>query len=73
MSEEFFARSASDNTDDWPYWYIAKTSNPRLNVTSEVVKILGLPEEPGAVFFPGPLIAKRIAEAANRKVRGEKT
>ncbi len=42
MRDEFFARSASDKTDDWPAWFIARKSNPRLNVMHQVTKLLGL-------------------------------
>ncbi len=33
----YFARSASDNTDDWPYWYVADRERGNLNVTVELV------------------------------------
>ena len=36
------ARSASDNTDDWPFWYVAGPDG-RLNV-------LGFTDKSGAIF-----------------------
>ena len=29
----YLAHSASDRTDDWPFWYVADTTRGALNVT----------------------------------------
>lgn len=46
----YYARSASDNTDDWPYWFVADSMRGGLNVTAELVRELNLPSNPGAVL-----------------------
>ena len=38
----YTARSASDKTDDWPYWYVAGPDGRR--------NVLYFPDKPGAVF-----------------------
>lgn len=34
--ESYFARSASDRSDDWPYWFVADRDKCDLNVTAEL-------------------------------------
>lgn len=55
----FYARSASDNTDDWPFWYVAGPDK-RLNVLSF--------KDQGGAKFTSRKRAEEIAEAANREV-----
>lgn len=50
MNEErYFARSASDRTDDWPFWFVADRTRGGLNVTLELFEaifgdhLVGLP------------------------------
>ncbi len=33
----FYARSASDRTDDWPFWFVADADRDGLNVTNELI------------------------------------
>lgn len=40
MSDRYFARSASDNTDDWPFWYVADRTLSNLNVTVRLMPAL---------------------------------
>jgi hypothetical protein len=50
MSDRFYARSASDRTDDWPYWFVADSQKGGLNVTEELIRRHLDPEHKGAVF-----------------------
>ena len=43
------ARSASANTDDWPFWLVSETPTSP-NITPEVAARLGSPLKPGAAF-----------------------
>jgi hypothetical protein len=38
MSDRFYARSASDRTDDWPYWFVADSQKGGLNVTAKLIR-----------------------------------
>lgn len=38
MSDRFFARSASDRTDDWLFWFVADRNRGGLNVTADLVR-----------------------------------
>ena len=38
MKPRYYARSASDRTDDWPFWFVADTQKGGLNVTAELVR-----------------------------------
>ena len=38
MSARYYARSASDRTDDWPYWFVADTQKGGLNVTADLAR-----------------------------------
>lgn len=49
LPERVIARSASDKTDDWPFWYCAET-RASVNITSAIARELGHPWRPGAVF-----------------------
>lgn len=47
----YYARSASDKTDDWPFWFVADTSKGGLNVTADLArKIEPETARAGAVF-----------------------
>lgn len=60
----FFARSASDRTDDWPNWYIADRAKGELNVTREKAAEVGvgLPE---LALFVSRNTAERIDRSLN--------
>jgi hypothetical protein len=49
----YIARSASDKTDDWPFWYVA-TNNGRTNALSST-----------GGLFTDPDTAKAIAKCCN--------
>lgn len=52
MSLRYFARSASDKTDDWSIWFIADRDWGGLNVTSTVWdRLLPGTRTPGVVFL----------------------
>lgn len=36
----YYARSASDRTDNWPYWFVADVERGGLNVTASIVPSL---------------------------------
>ncbi len=59
---KYEARSASDKTDDWPFWMVW---NGSLNVTGKVARLLGYPVKEGAVFVSRKG-AERLAEEANK-------
>lgn len=39
----YYARSASDKTDNWPNWFVADAERGGLNVTASIVSGLLLP------------------------------
>lgn len=61
------ARSASDRTDDWPFWMVW---DGVVNVTAETMDALGLPRKPGAVFVTREY-AEEIASRFNAEVLGK--
>jgi hypothetical protein len=56
----YFARSASDRTDDWPAWYVADRQLGNLNVTVRL-----RPEMLGYMPFLPRADAEQLADAAN--------
>jgi hypothetical protein len=63
----YYARSASDKRDDWPFWYVADSQRDGLNVTPELAEALGAPFKPGAVFCEA-WAAVKLAMRANREL-----
>lgn len=59
--QRYFARSASDRTDEWPYWFVADREKAGLNVTGELV-----PQLHGYLPFLLRADAEYVAEKANR-------
>lgn len=59
----YFARSASDNTDDWPYWFVADSMKGGLNVTATLDRKL----KGGHGFLP-PWDAVKLSMASNRLI-----
>ena len=59
-TNRFYARSASDKADDWPFWFIADREQGGLNVTVRHVPALR-----GRMPFLSGQIAEAIAEALN--------
>lgn len=39
-NERYYARSASDRTDEWPFWFVADRNKAGLNVTLSLVESL---------------------------------
>jgi hypothetical protein len=60
MTERYFARSASDRTEDWPFWYVADRQRGNLNCTPDL-----MPELRGYLPFVSRQIAERLAAEAN--------
>jgi hypothetical protein len=44
----FYARSASDKTDNWPFWFVADEKRGGVNVTGELCETLRIHRAPGA-------------------------
>jgi len=57
------ARSASDRTDDWPYWMLWDGAK---NVTAEVIDEMGIPRMPGQV-----LLTRAAAEQIANRIQAE--
>lgn len=49
LPDHVIARSASDRTDNWPFWYVA-ASRDSLNITGQIARDLGYNFRPGAVL-----------------------
>lgn len=64
MRDEFFARSASDKTEEWPFWFVARRSNPSRNIFAELCDALGLARGRGQVL-ENREDALRLAALAN--------
>lgn len=62
---KYIARSASDKTDDWPYWMVWDRQRG-LNVTGRVMIALNIPWKYGAVFTSRQA-AEKVAELANEQ------
>lgn len=56
----YYARSASDKTDEWPFWYVADRQQSGLNVTKALAS-----EQVGYLPFVSREAAIKIAETAN--------
>lgn len=64
MTQRYFARSASDHTDDWPGWFVADRQKGGLNATPVVARALGDDWPPGAVLTNRDY-AQELADRAN--------
>lgn len=54
----YYARSASDRTEDWPLWFVADREKAGLNVTVQL-----LPQMRGYM----PFLPRRVAEEVAKK------
>lgn len=64
MTPRYTARSASDRTDDWPFWFVADIQRGGLNVTADLIRKHFDPNHAGATLaLKADAIA--IAEKAN--------
>lgn len=59
---KYTARSASDKTDDWPFWFVQNQYG--LNVTAELVRKHIDPNQQGATLTTRAF-AQHIAQIAN--------
>jgi hypothetical protein len=66
----YYARSASDKTDDWPFWFVADEQRGGLNVTADLIRKLDNPDHSGGVLLP-PWESVKLAMKANRKIQQE--
>ena len=60
----YYARSASDRTDDWPFWFVADSSKGNVNVTADIIRQHIRPNRKGRVFVPR-VLAQDLADMAN--------
>ncbi|SEN87926.1 hypothetical protein SAMN04489859_102057 [Paracoccus alcaliphilus] len=60
----YFARSASDRTNDWPRWFVADRSKGGMNVTADLIREYRNPDHCGGVFLPR-IAAEALAAEAN--------
>jgi hypothetical protein len=56
----YFARPASDRTEDWPFWFVADREKGEINVTAEL-----LPPLRGYLPFLPADVAVELAAVAN--------
>ena len=61
----YYARSASDKTDNWPAWYVADSARGGLNVTGNLIRKHINPLHRGGVFLSG-WDAVKLAIKSNR-------
>lgn len=69
MNARYIARSASDRTDDWPFWFVADRQRGDVNVTGELADILGIARGPGQTLTDRGSAAW-LAAAANENAAG---
>ena len=67
MTARYYARSASDKTDDWPIWFVADRQYGGLNVTADLIRSIVDPTHDGATLTTRAL-AFAIADMANQQV-----
>jgi hypothetical protein len=68
MADRYIARSTSDHTDDWPFWFVADSNRGGLNVTAELIRQHFDPTHQGATLtmrLDAQEIAAKANEAAN--------
>lgn len=68
----YFARSASDKTDDWPFWFVADRNRGDINVTADLIRAIIDPSHQGRVFALRE-DAKILANMANAMGREDAT
>jgi hypothetical protein len=56
MTTQWRARSASDKTDDWPFWYVTKDTPRDYNNTKEAIEHISV-----RVFTSLPFVSKETA------------
>lgn len=59
-----FPRSASDRTDDWPFWFVADRQAGGLNVTADLIRKHVNQDHVGGVFGSREQI-EMLADVAN--------
>jgi hypothetical protein len=62
LHKKYYARSASDKTDDWPLWFVANQQG--INVTVQL-----FPELSGRLPFVPKHVAVLLADVANEGLR----
>lgn len=61
----YYARSASDRTDDWPYWYVADREQGGLNVTVRLAREVWGLDRSAMLPFMNINDAMALADEAN--------
>lgn len=64
----YYARSGSDRTDDWPFWFVADREQGGLNVTVRV-----FPAMRGCWPFLPRSVAEEVAKYANVATEPQRT
>lgn len=64
MPDRYYARSASDRTNDWPVWIVCDRERGGVNVYGELGRKFEPLWQPGHVTCDRE-IAERVAELAN--------
>ena len=65
MADRYFARSGSDRTDDWPFWFVADKLRGGLNVTAEMAPRV-FPDWVKGCVLTRRSIAEKIAATINQ-------
>lgn len=68
MSIVWRARSASDQTDDWPFWYVTNDRSPNSNKTLDAIERLA-GRRPVGLPFLSQTLACRIAAMMNERAK----
>ena len=59
------ARSASDKTDNWPFWYVTDDMPHDRNKLADALDVLGIERNKGAQLFVPRAAAEEIARRLN--------
>lgn len=64
LKARYFPRSASDRTDDWPFWFVADRQRGDTNITADLIRLHINPKHCGGVFTSKE-DARELARLAN--------
>lgn len=70
MDLRYYARSANDKTDNWPFWLVADRKRGGLNVTADLMEAhFPTRHKPGAVFLSrdGAVYLAAVANGQDHK------
>ena len=72
VMDRYYARSASDRTDNWPFWFVADKTRGGLNVTADLMRELVSTNWRGVTLVTRE-IAEWLAATANTHSPSERT